>query len=216
MNSSFSYDLEKETEKMSQINHSLKFSPNSFNYQDVQFTYSNSVSFNHDFYNRSWGNLNLENWRFNQSLSLAGNFRYFHYFPKAQNPLKTGQRTLVDTIKYAELDWDYYQSDSEQKNWSLSFTHALSFKKDYLDPQSNNVNIALDMYLTSNWHLNYSNRVNIITDEILSHNLSLKRDLHCWNLSFDYSRSNEFWEYKVILTNNKLSDVLKFPFEARK
>lgn len=216
MNSSFSYDLEKESHKMSQINHSLKLSPNSVNYRNIDFSYNNSISFNHDFYDRTWGNLKLENWRFNQSLSLSGNFRYFNYFPKPQNPLKTGQRTLKDTIKYAELDWDYYESSSERKNWSLSFTHALSFKKDYLDPQSNNLNIALDMNLTSNWHLGYSNRVNILTDEILSHNLSLKRDLHCWNLTFDYSRSNEFWEYKVILTNNKLSDVLKFPFEARK
>jgi len=123
---------------------------------------------------------------------------------------------LQDTIKYAELDWDYYQSSSERKNWSLAFTHALSFKKDYLDPQSNSLNISLDMHLTSNWHLGYSNRVNILTDEILSHNLSLRRDLHCWNLTFDYSRSNEFWEYKVVLTNNKLSDILKFPFEAKR
>lgn len=216
LTSSASYDLEKESKKLSRINHSLRFTPNVFNYHEVQFNYNNSISFSHDFYKRTWGDLNLENWRFNQSLSLSGQLRYFNYFPKAQNPLKTGQRTLQDTIKYAELDWDYYQSSSERKNWSLSFTHAMSFEKDYLDPQSNSLNISLDMSLTSNWHLGYSNRINILTDEILSHNLSLKRDLHCWNLTFDYSRSNEFWEYKVILTNNKLSDILKFPFEARR
>ena len=216
MNSSFSYNLEKESQKMSRINHSLRFNPSPFTFHTVQFNYNNSISFNHDFYNRTWGDLNLENWRFNQSLAISGNFRYFNYFPKPQNPLKTGQRTLQDTIKYADLDWDYYQKSSERKNWSVNFTHALSFQKDYLDPQSNSLNIALDMHLTSNWHLGYSNRVNIITDEILSHNLSLRRDLHCWNLTFDYSRSNEFWEYKVVLTNNKLSDILKFPFEARR
>lgn len=215
MNSSSSYNLEKETKKMSQINHSLRFTPNTFNYRNIQFSYNNSISFNHDFYNRTWGNLKLENWRFNQSLSLSGNLKYFNYFPKPQNPLKTGQRTLQDTIRYADLDWNYYQSTSEKKNWNLSFTHALSFKKDYMDPQSNNLNTTIDMHLTSNWHLGYSNRFNVLTDEILSHNISLKRDLHCWNLTFDYSRSNEFWEYKVVLTNNKLSDILKFPFEAK-
>ncbi len=216
MNSSFSYDLEKETQKMSRISHSLKFSPNAYNSHNIQFNYNNSISFNHDFYKRTWGDLKLENWRFNQSLALSGNMRYFNYFPRPQNPLKTGQRSLQDTIKYAELDWDYYESSSEKKNWSLTFTHALSFKKDYMDPQSNSLNIALDMHLTSNWHLGYSNRINVLTDKILSQNLSLRRDLHCWNLTFDYSRSNEFWEYKVVLTNNKLSDILKFPFESRR
>ncbi len=216
MNSSFSYDLEKEIQKMSRISHSLKFSPNAYNSHNIQFNYNNSISFNHDFYKRTWGDLKLENWRFNQSLALSGNMRYFNYFPRPQNPLKTGQRTLQDTIKYAELDWDYYESSSEKKNWSLTFTHALSFKKDYMDPQSNSLNIALDMHLTSNWHLGYSNRINVLTDKILSQNLSLRRDLHCWNLTFDYSRSNEFWEYKVVLTNNKLSDILKFPFESRR
>lgn len=216
MNSSLSYDLEKESRRMSRISHSLKFSPNSFTINKVQISYNNSINFSHDFYDRSWGDLNLENWRFNQTLGFSGNFRYFHYFPKVQNPLKTGQRVVQDTIKYAELDWDYYESSSERKNWSLNLTHALSFDKNFLDPNSNNLNLSLDMYLTNNWHLGYSNRINIITDEILSHNLSLKRDLHCWNLSFDYSRSNEFWEYKVVLTNNKLSDILKFPFEARR
>lgn len=216
MNSSFSYNLEKENHKMSLISHSVRFSPNAVNYHNIQFTYNNTLSFNHDFYNRTWGNLKLENWRFNQTLGLSGNLRYFHYFPKPQNPLKTGQRTLKDTIRYADLDWDSYQSSSERKNWSLAFTHALSFKKDYLDPQSNSLNTTLDMHLTSNWHMGYSNRLNVITEEILSHTLSLRRDLHCWNLTFDYSKSNEFWEYKVVLTNNKLSDVLKFPFEAKK
>ena len=68
MNSSFSYNLENETKKMSTINHSVKFSPNAFNYHDIQFSYNNSISFNHDFYNRTWGALKFENWRFNQSL----------------------------------------------------------------------------------------------------------------------------------------------------
>ncbi|MFA7056327.1 MAG: putative LPS assembly protein LptD [Candidatus Cloacimonadales bacterium] len=216
MNSSLNYDLEKKSNKMSTINHSLRFNPNAFSYKEVQFNYSNSISFNHDFYNRTWGNLKLENWRFNQALAISGNFRYFNYLPRPQNPLKSGQRTLKDTIRYAELDWDYYQTSSEKKNWSVNLSHAFSFKKDYLDPQSNNINFALDMHLTSNWHLGYSNRLNIITEELLSHKLSLRRDLHCWNLTFDYTKSNEFWEYKVILTNNKLSDILKFPFEARK
>ena len=55
MSSSFSYNLEKETHKLSQINHSVKFSPNTFNYQDIQFSYNNSISFNHDFYNKNMG-----------------------------------------------------------------------------------------------------------------------------------------------------------------
>lgn len=215
MNSSFGYDFEKESKKMSRINHSIKLNPNPFNVRGVQFNYNNSISFNHDPYARTWGNLKLENWRFNQALAISGNFRYFNYLPRPQNPLKTGQRTLKDTIRYADLDWDYYQSSSEMKNWSLNLSHAFSFKKDFLDPQSNNINLALDMHLTTNWHLGYSNRINVITEEILSHNLSLRRDLHCWNLTFDYTKSNEFWEYKVILTNNQLSDILKFPFEAR-
>ncbi len=216
MNSSFSYDLEKETKKMSRINHSFKFNPTSMAIKNIQINYNNSISFNHNFYEKTWGNLHFENWRFNQTLGFSGNFRYFNYFPKTQNPLKTGQRVAKDTINYAELDWDYYQSASERKNWTLNFTHALSFDKDFMNPQSNSLNIALDMHLTSNWHMGYSNRINIKTDEILSHNLSLRRDLHCWNLTFDYSRSNEFWEYKIVLTNNKLSDILKFPFEARR
>lgn len=216
LDSSFSYDLEKDTKRLSTINHTVKFNPNSLNFKNIQVSYNNSLSFNHNFYEKTWGDLNLKNWRFNHSIAFAGSFRYFNYFPRPQNPLKTGQRTLQDTIKYAELDWDYYQTNSERKNWSLNLSQALSFDKDFMNPSSNNLVVTIDMYLTSNWHLGYTNRVNIITDEILSHNLSLVRDLHCWNLTFDYSRSNEFWEYKIVLTNNKLNDILKFPFEARK
>jgi lipopolysaccharide assembly outer membrane protein LptD (OstA) len=214
--SSGSYNLEKESRKLSDLTHKLSFKPSGFSIADINTTYSASLSFNNNPYDREWLDLNFRNFKLNQSLSFSGKSRFFTYFPQAENPLKSGKRVLQDTLKYANLDWDYYNKSSESKNWTLSFSNSTSFTKDIFNVKSNSLTMNANMNLTKNWSLNYNNSLDLLEGEILTQRLGLERDLHCWSLSFDYTKSNEYWEWKVVLTNKKLADMMKFPLEGRK
>jgi hypothetical protein len=43
--------------------------------------------------------------------------------------------------------------------------------------------------LTRNWHVQYSARFDLLKRELVSHNFSLNRDLHCWNMSITWTPS---------------------------
>ena len=214
--SSTSYDLEKESKKLSTIGHKLSYSPNSFIANDVTFKYSGSFSFSQDFYEMSFTDMSIDNLSLSHSLTLSGTARYFNYFPQKKNPLKTGERIVKDSLDFASLDWDYYSANSESKNWSLSISNSQTFDNDIFHAKSNSLRISTNLNLTKNWGVTYSNSINLQEGEALSHTIDLKRDLHCWNLTFNYTMSNDYWEYKVLLSNNQLADMLKFPLEGHK
>lgn len=215
MNSSCSYNLEKDRKKLSDITHSLSFNPNSMLWRDIEISYDNKLSTRHSFYDKQWGNLNFKNWKFNQNIAFSGSMHFFNYFPQKENPLKSGSRVVKDTLDYYALNYEDYSGTASDKNWTLMLSHEMSFPKDIFAPKSSNVGISLNCYLSDTWSMTYSDRINLLKGESMSHSLSLNKDLHCWTLSFDYSQSNDIWEYKILLSSKKLADVMKFPFEDR-
>jgi hypothetical protein len=41
--------------------------------------------------------------------------------------------------------------------------------------------------LTENWRVNYNARFDLINQDLVSHTFSLYRDLHCWELSVNWT-----------------------------
>ena len=81
---------------------------------------------------------------------------------------------------------------------------------------SNSIRSSLSLNLTQNWYLSYSNYYDIEDGEVRSQTLRIIRDLHCWKISFDYTRSNDYWSYRLNLFNIKLPDALKFKTKDHK
>jgi hypothetical protein len=43
--------------------------------------------------------------------------------------------------------------------------------------------------ITQKWRISYSARFDLLENELISHRFSINRDLHCWELSLDWTPS---------------------------
>ncbi|HOE91728.1 MAG TPA: hypothetical protein PLV22_07105, partial [Candidatus Cloacimonadota bacterium] len=93
-------------------------------------------------------------------------------------------------------------------NWRLSADY------DYSKVRKNNysytsLRTSANLKITLNWALNYNNYFDMKSHELKSQSVSLVRELHCWRISFSYTKSADFWDYRIVLLNIKLPDSLK-------
>ena len=77
------------------------------------------------------------------------------------------------------------------KLWSTSFSLSYSLNKSNpLNPsESFWINTNTDIQLTDYWKVKYTARVDILEKELVSQNFSIYRDLHCWELSLNWTPS---------------------------
>ena len=73
--------------------------------------------------------------------------------------------------------------------WSTNF--SLSYNYNAYNPLNETktfwVNTSSNIQLSKNWKLAYRARFDMIKKDLVSHNVSLNRDLHCWELSLNWT-----------------------------
>jgi len=73
--------------------------------------------------------------------------------------------------------------------WSVNFSYALTFSKNYLLNQgfvtnfSQNVNLGGTLGLTKKWQLSVNGAYNISLHQLNNISMTISRDLHCWQMS---------------------------------
>lgn len=75
--------------------------------------------------------------------------------------------------------------------WKTSFNFSYSVTK--TDPRQTTenfwMNTNIHLQITKNWRVSYNARFDIINKTLVSHQLSLYRDLHCWELAVTWTPS---------------------------
>jgi lipopolysaccharide export system protein LptA len=89
-------------------------------------------------------------------------------------------------------------SVGEALDWRASFGFSISGSRTTFSgiESTARLNGKFDLKLSRNWGLLYNNDYSFETNEITYQQLSLRRDLHCWEAAFTYSatpRSSEFY-----------------------
>ena len=77
---------------------------------------------------------------------------------------------------------------------------------------SSSVSGSADFHLTRNWHLNVHAGYDIEDREFTSQSVRVVRDLHCWELVFDWHRYGDIWNYNLLIRIKKLPEI---KFERR-
>ncbi|MBX7240160.1 MAG: hypothetical protein K1X92_00330 [Bacteroidia bacterium] len=94
--------------------------------------------------------------------------------------------------------------------WSLSLTYNLTYiNSGNLDPVLNNVlNFRSDFNLTEKWKIGLNSGYDFTNNQIAENtSFSLYRDLHCWEMSFNWNPLGRFQSY--FLTINVKSSTLQ-------
>ena len=225
IDSSMSYDYEQDN-GFSDISHSLKLMPSKISFGIMDISTNPKGSFSQATYDldvngwdpRNW-ELGVTNWEFSfvSALKLSGDASYVDYFPLTKNDFESGDFFSSDSIDIEteqtittleELD----ELDKEAKNWAFSVSHIYKLNKAQyaLDEYTSNLRMSVSARITKNWAISYDNYIDLETNELVSHNFLITRDIHCWKMTFKYTKQGDYWNYKFQLFNIKLPDALKF------
>jgi lipopolysaccharide assembly outer membrane protein LptD (OstA) len=115
-------------------------------------------------------------------------------------------------------DFSYIQTEkiSDEKAakavkipWRISFTVNYSYNRSDI----NNPVIRFDLgtnasvTLTKNWRINWSGRFDLMEPTIVYQSFSIYRDLHCWEMSFNWQPSQGYYSFQINVKESVLQDI---------
>ncbi len=223
--SGIAYDFEKNQQNENgfseTITHSISVNPNAINYKIIDFSIKPTATIQQKFYDLDFKNFDLpiDNWSLSVSsnLKLSGDAHYVDYFPLQQNEFIDTDLLSSDSLDFEEenLITSLMQLDAmerEKKNWAITFSHSYSTDKAKFenDDFSSSLRTSVSAKITKNWAITYDNYINLKEKEMVSHNFTITREMHCWKLFFRYTKQDDYWNYRLQFFNIKLPDALKF------
>ncbi len=207
LTSGISYDLEKEGERFSNISHTARLSPGKITTPLVGLTLSDRLTVTQDAYD-----FDVLYWRLTTTLNFSGAASYTEYFPRAPNRFESSRFLEADTLETAEapLTIERLEQQAETDGWSCDISYELARHKGKDEPTTHSLRNSLSLRLTRNWYITYTNNYDLLDDRVVSQNLTITRDLHCWKLKFSWTKSGDYWNYSLRLFAVKLPDSLQF------
>ena len=208
LDSSTNYNLENDEKPFSDIRHSL-----SINIPKISFladlNFSNSGSITQNPYN-----FNVEKWSTNNSLKIGGESSFRNYFPVIKNPFKTNKMFVDDSVETDstslgnDLPEPRLEDNVERKKWSFNFYH--DYTKNLLDNNyTSQLRSSFNLPITHNLEISYENVMDLKENELVSQSLNLSRKIHCWKLTFRWSKAGDIWDYRLKFFNITLPESMK-------
>jgi hypothetical protein len=115
-------------------------------------------------------------------------------------------------------DYSYIQTEkiSDEKAakslkipWRLNFNVSYTYNRSNPnDPQNYfDLGTQASITLTKNWRINWSGRFDLVKYTIVYQSFSIYRDLHCWEMSFNWQPSNGYYSFQINVKESVLQDI---------
>lgn len=195
--SSYNFLAEGEAEPLADISNTLRFQP----FRTFDATYSTTI----DPY--QWTN---------QGYSVNANVRISSQTLAGSGGPK--DTTGADQIEYGELG----EADLRGTNignreqeagllapipWDLNLAYSFSGGR---GRERNTLNAGLGFSPSKSWRISSSAYYDLVKRELIQHSFSLYRDLHCWELRFEYSSRGTYY-FRV-----NIKDIQDIKYETQK
>ncbi|MFI5137465.1 MAG: putative LPS assembly protein LptD [Sphingobacteriales bacterium] len=109
------------------------------------------------------------------------------------NPQQAQRLAMINSDPSAYIDFNV--------PWNLSFNYSFSYNNNYTSTSnSNTVMLSGDVSLTAKWKIQYSTSFDLRALKLSSvPSFTIYRDLHCWDLNFQWVPFGYFKSYNVTL-----------------
>jgi hypothetical protein len=94
--------------------------------------------------------------------------------------------------------------------WNVSFSYGLSyFKQQFEGKFTQTLSFSGNISFTKKWSLNFSSSYDFEAKKIAYTSASIQRDLHCWQMSMNFSPFgvNKFYFFKINVKSSTLQDL---------
>jgi len=108
------------------------------------------------------------------------------------NPQQAQKLALINSDPSAYIDFNV--------PWNLSFNYSFSYNNNYTSTNnSNTVMLSGDVTITKGWKVQYNTNYDLRAGKLAVTSFTLYRDLHCWDLNFQWVPFGVYKSYNVTL-----------------
>jgi hypothetical protein len=139
----------------------------------------------------------------------------------ASGELRLGTGSRADSVAAAPSQQDWFADSSDlplsiRLGWRLGATLSLSMDEPLRGQRTQNAALALDgqFQLGRYWNFRLSGSIDLRTRELLAPIVEVSRDLHCWELRFQWYPLGLFRGYYLRFAP-KASPLREFKYEER-
>ncbi|MEE4116587.1 MAG: putative LPS assembly protein LptD [Marinilabiliaceae bacterium] len=114
------------------------------------------------------------------------------------------------------LNYDEYGYADFSMPWSLKVNYNFNYSKRLFDPVvTQSVSMRGSLTLTKKWNISYTTGYDIKAKAVTMTRLSVNRDLHCWQMSFNWVPTGylKSWDFTIRVKASVLQDI---KYERRK
>jgi lipopolysaccharide assembly outer membrane protein LptD (OstA) len=120
---------------------------------------------------------------------------------------ETEEDDLVqDEYLYQEEVSDEFAAKRITIPWRLNL--GFNYNRDVqADRNRFNVKAALNVSITKKWRINYTATYDAVTGDLAYQSISIYRDLHCWEMSFNWQPTVDYYSFRINVKANILQDL---------
>jgi lipopolysaccharide assembly outer membrane protein LptD (OstA) len=130
---------------------------------------------------------------------------------KKKDPAKENE--YLDNLNTGYMQQERYDYAKEVKNlsvpWSASFNINYSINKANILKTMQRIDLSLrwNLQITKNWKLSWNSRFDIENRVMTMQNINIYRDLHCWEMAFDWQPLIGYYGFKINIKSSVLQDI---------
>jgi lipopolysaccharide assembly outer membrane protein LptD (OstA) len=116
------------------------------------------------------------------------------------------QELLQDDYLYIEEVSDEFAAKRITIPWRLNLGFNYN-QNELTDRKRFNVKAAFNVTITKKWRINYTATYDAILGELAYQSISIYRDLHCWEMSFNWQPTVDYYSFRINVKADILQDL---------
>jgi lipopolysaccharide assembly outer membrane protein LptD (OstA) len=104
---------------------------------------------------------------------------------------------------------DEYAAKNLDIPWSINFSFNYRYHRMNISEvrKSLDLNSNASITLTKNWRISWNGRFDMVNKEITYQSYSIYRDLHCWEMSFNWQPTINYYSFQINIKTDMLKDI---------
>ena len=104
---------------------------------------------------------------------------------------------------------DEFAAKNIEIPWRVNFNINYTLSRANINRPEERLNVATtaSISLTKNWRVNWNGRFDLTKGKIVYQSFSIYRDLHCWEMSFNWQPSIDYYSFQINVKASALQDL---------
>jgi lipopolysaccharide assembly outer membrane protein LptD (OstA) len=92
--------------------------------------------------------------------------------------------------------------------WSVSFNLNYSYSRPLLEARKSiNLSANANLKLSKNWKIRWQGNFDLIKKDLVYQTFNIYRDLHCWEMSFNWQPQQKYYSFQINIKETTLQDI---------